>query len=99
MVHKLQVNSDGDRVRRRNERDEFHTIMSPCEAIKLSTCPNFRHGHSSSNMLEKSFKNKFRDTAVCSRALQRRMSKSHSGERPFDNHHRSTVLMAYNLLT
>jgi hypothetical protein len=35
---------------------------------------------------------------VCSGAVQRRMSKSNSGERPLDKHHSSTVLTACNLL-
>ena len=36
---------------------------------------------------------------MCSGAVQRRMSKSNCGERPFDKHHSSTVLTACNLLT
>lgn len=32
-------------------------------------------------------------------AVQRRVSKSNSGERPFDKHHSSTVLTACNVLT
>lgn len=36
---------------------------------------------------------------MCSGTVQRRMSKSNSGERPFDKHHSWTVLTVCNLLT
>jgi len=50
-------------------------------------------------MFEKLFKNKNFELQLCVLLLyQRRMSKSNSGERPFDKHHSSTVLTACNLL-